>query len=463
MKFSSCIVLFLLFLNTALIAQNNPAPLLNQPLLPASARPGGSGLTLTVNGTGFVPGAVLQWNGLARTTTVLSSSSLQATIPAADLARPDTASITVVNPAPGGGASNIVYFPIRGTAATVVMSRSDTLTVPGSVAVGDFNNDGNIDIAVGQPSAGGGGTIFLYLGKGDGTFLGPHQFTSPVGPSQLIAADFTQDGALDLAASDKAFGDEGLFQTAIFLGDGKGGLRARAQTIPGALEGVADFNGDGSPDLILWEIDKQGYRSDAYLGHGDGSFTRSQLALGAAQLLIWGNAAVGDFNRDGKLDVAFNGSVCLGNGDGTFQPFLATPATGRSIVTADINGDGKLDLISDSVKVALGNGDGTFTESTGFSLERKFSDFSVMGDFNGDGTLDLALEPAKQLARVINQGVMILLGRTDGTFHAPISFTSELGGYPPWGFAAADFNHDGRLDLIFGRETTTEIYMQQKP
>jgi len=103
----------LLVLAGATAVGQNAVPYANQPLVPASAAPGGGAFTLTVNGTGFVAGAIVNWNGSARATTFVSSSRLQASIAAADVASKGTATVTVVNPAPGGGISNRVFFPVR--------------------------------------------------------------------------------------------------------------------------------------------------------------------------------------------------------------------------------------------------------------------------------------------------------------------------------------------------------------
>src|SRR5579875_4131595 len=89
-----------------LLAQNHPVPYLNQPPVPASVTPGGPGFELTVNGTGFVPGATVNWNGVAQVTSFVSSSRLAAHISRRQARWPQTASITVTNPAPGGGTSN---------------------------------------------------------------------------------------------------------------------------------------------------------------------------------------------------------------------------------------------------------------------------------------------------------------------------------------------------------------------
>src|SRR5438093_12620277 len=95
-------------------AQSNPVPFVNQPLVPSAVAPGGPDFTLTVNGTGFVSGATVNWNGTPLATTFVSSSQLTATVPAANIAVAGTASITVVNPTPGGGASSIAFFQASG-------------------------------------------------------------------------------------------------------------------------------------------------------------------------------------------------------------------------------------------------------------------------------------------------------------------------------------------------------------
>ena len=93
---------------TSGIAQaQNPVPLINLPLVPDAIAPGGSGITLTVNGTGFVSGSVVHWNGSPLATTLVSGSQLTATVPASALATPGTASVTVVSPSGGGGTSNL--------------------------------------------------------------------------------------------------------------------------------------------------------------------------------------------------------------------------------------------------------------------------------------------------------------------------------------------------------------------
>src|SRR6266478_1386741 len=121
----AAIVIALVFVSivshsTPLLAAN-PVPTINQPLLPGTAAPGGNAFTLTVNGTGFVSGSTVNWNGSPRTTTFVSGSQLTAAINAADIAAAETASVTVVNPAPGGGRSNAMFFAVTTSTPSILL------------------------------------------------------------------------------------------------------------------------------------------------------------------------------------------------------------------------------------------------------------------------------------------------------------------------------------------------------
>jgi len=110
----------------------NPLPVLAS-VSPATAVVGGVGFTLTASGTGFVPGAVMQWNGAARTTTFVSNTQLTAAIPASDIANVGTAQVTVVNPTPGGGTSSAISFSI-GNPVPIVSSLDPAMISAGSAA-----------------------------------------------------------------------------------------------------------------------------------------------------------------------------------------------------------------------------------------------------------------------------------------------------------------------------------------
>ena len=191
----------LVLLVGAALAQTNPVPLVNQPLIPMTVKPGSNQFTLTINGTGFASTAVVMWNGSTRITSFISSRQLQAQISAADVATPGTASVSVMNPAPGGGTSNAVFFPIQTPAPSAGFFQASGFAGSGVSVEGDFNNDGVPDLAVADQNS-GGFFINTYIGKGDGTFEAPFPNHSVTPVVSMITGDFNGDGLLDLAVLD---------------------------------------------------------------------------------------------------------------------------------------------------------------------------------------------------------------------------------------------------------------------
>jgi hypothetical protein len=459
----------------------NPVPLLNQPLVPAAVTPGGSGLTLNVSGTGFVSGATVDFNGAPLTTTFVDNEHLRALLPAANVATAATASVTVVNPAPGGGSSNAVYFQVGAPETAVSFANSPNSPLqapePAGLAVADFNQDGKPDLAVAANVR-----LYVMLGNGDGAFTpasgSPVPIPSPpyddfASPyvSVLAVGDFNHSGHPGLAVAQ--FQNEAAV---IMLGNGNGTFVSSSATFadsggnPTSAVEAADFNADGNLDLAL--INQIGGQSLVALGYGRGAFNT------AGDLYTPGfaaGAAVGDFNGDGKLDVAVAGggsttyptsgvAVSLGNGDGTFRQATGSPfSLGQNltaIVAGDFNSDGKLDLAvtdagANAVFVLLGNGDGTFQPPITVAVGNRPLAM-VAGDFNNDGKLDLA---------VANDGdgtVTLLLGNGDGTFTEP-SGSPYAVGKSPLAMVAADFNGDGKLDLAVANslDGTVSILLQQ--
>src|SRR5579862_6748494 len=134
----------LLWISCGLAAQSNPVPFINQPLVPASAAPGSGAFTLTVNGSGFSPSAVVSWNGSLRATTVFTSTRLQASIMASDVAGLGTARVQVINLGSNNETSAIAYFPTRTPSPGVAFAQDPNFSTPG--IAGDFNNDGKLDL-----------------------------------------------------------------------------------------------------------------------------------------------------------------------------------------------------------------------------------------------------------------------------------------------------------------------------
>jgi Pro-kumamolisin, activation domain/Bacterial Ig-like domain (group 3)/MBG domain (YGX type)/FG-GAP-like repeat len=264
---------------------------------------------------------------------------------------------------------------------------------PSWIGVGDFNRDGKVDLAV---VVSANSAVAIYLGNGDGTFTASTTpvFTLPQ-PSGILVGDINGDGFQDLVVPSQS----GYVTVQLGHGDGTFTPSVFGSSVGGNLVSVvqADFNGDGVPDLALANESYPGGLT-ILLGSGDGSFTVAPaISSTTPQYAI----AVGDFNHDGKPDLAAgsNGAlaVYLGNGDGTFTQAPNALSTGYifSLAVADIDNDGNLDLIASDVNsykviTLLGKGDGTFSSAAAVPVSGQ-PEGLIVGDWNGDGVLDIGV------------------------------------------------------------------------
>ncbi|MEG3960476.1 DUF4347 domain-containing protein, partial [Microcoleus sp. herbarium2] len=328
------------------------------------------------------------------------------------------------------------------------------------VATADFNKDGNLDLAF--ATTGVNRNVSITLGNGTGQFgAATNLNTSP--PSDLntlsvAVGDFNKDGNSDLVTANGLTSDvslllgngDGTFGTATYFGVG-----SNPNTVA-----VADFNGDGNLDLAT--ANQSSNNVSILLGNGNGTFdvvTNTNLSVGSTPYFV----VVGDFNKDGKSDLATANygdssvSIVLQNADGTPAP--ATNFTvGNNpnyIAIGDFNGDNNPDLAtsnesasSNNVSILLGNGTGNFSAATNFGVGTQPLAIAS-GDFNADGKLDLAT------ANNTSGDVSVLFGSGNGSFGAATNFVVEN---QPQGIVVGDFNKDGLSDLAtanFGGQNTS--------
>ena len=346
----------------------------------------------------------------------------------------------------------------------------------GPVVVGDFNGDGKLDVIAIDlvPN-----DLAVLLGDGTGKLSAPTRFSAGTGftPASLSVADLNGDKKLDVVAYDFIAND-----FSVLLGNGNGTFQAAVNSpLPAGPFGgsslgtsmvVADFTGDGIPDLAVSNTTILPFGSGPFgpptingtisilPGKGDGSFLAPVQYNPAPQPISF--LATADFNGDGRPDLAFlepvtqaptEIGVMLGNADGIMQSPRVYPAgdTPASPVLADLNGDGFPDLVlahggfNGNVSVMLGNGDGSF--QPGVSYPTSLNSSSVaLGDVNGDGRPDLIA------ANAAAGGLLIFLGNGDGTFQAPLPASALFAG--GLNVALGDFNNDGKLDAVVGPTLT---------
>ncbi len=370
-----------------------------------------------------------------------------------------------------------VFFTgtVNPATGTPTLSAVTSIPDPSSVATADLNGDGNNDLVItdyANSSNGDKGGVYIMLGNGDGTFQAPVLYAAGTAPTAVAIDDVNNDGKLDLVVASNQVGlTTGI---AVLLGKGDGTFQA-AVTSPsagGSYVATGDFNGDGNKDIVL-------ANGAIQLGKGDGTFAASTFTLplpvDAGTLTAPGAPAVGDFNNDGKLDIALNVpagningpfvSIFPGKGDGTFTAgasYAGIYGT-TNLATADLDGDGNLDLVagiadlgmfgpdlnsSGLIQVLMGNGDGTFQAAPAFP-NTALGTYNVApafaaGDFNGDGKPDILAALAQNTGVLTSSGMVLLTGDGKGNFTAG----SPITGNAPSIFAAADMNGDSKLDAV---------------
>jgi hypothetical protein len=299
------------------------------------------------------------------------------------------------------------------------------------------------------------------------TFSPPVNYDVGKNPWQVVSADLTGNGIQDLVVAQQN-GVAGYRGIDILMGNGNGTFQPAVNiSTPGFVDSVAvaDVNGDGIPDIVTgnWS----GGTVSVLLGNGNGTFQAPVNYTIAASAVVT-SIAVADVNGDGKPDIIAcnsNGSnstvnVLLGNGNGTFQAPVSYASGGYGgdgapgMVVADVNGDGKPDIVmanssSNTASVLFNQGNGTFGSPT--NLAAGSGGFSVaVADLNGDGIPDIVSENST------GNSVNVMLGTGNGTFAAPQSYSTGAG-TDPLSIALADMNGDGKPDIITADNGTNQV------
>lgn len=345
-----------------------------------------------------------------------------------------------------------------------------------SVAIGDLNNDGHLDVANSDQGASltVGGQNMVYLNDGGGNFSISRAFgPSNLEPNSVAVADVNSDGYLDLVVGHY------LKQDYVYLNDREGNFPQELSrpfgTDPSATNrlAVGDLNNDGYLDLVVGHRLEQDY---VYLNDGEGNFPQElSRPVGTGSGVTTG-LAVGDLNNDGYLDLAVgdigyfddqgyfhNGQnlVYLNDGQGNFpqtnsRPFGTGDAGTVAVAIGDVDGDGDLDLIvgnagAGMIKylgqnyIYLNDGRGNFSQQTGrpFGPSNNATTSVAAGDMNGDGAVDIVVGTSLQQN-------LVYLNDGQGNFSQQYGRPFGTGGDYTSSLATGDINSDGFLDIVQG-------------
>lgn len=361
---------------------------------------------------------------------------------------PGDTSVTVTDSTGRTGIGSVTVSGGSGDGTFQTSLNYTAFDAPHSIQSGDFTGDGVLDLLVGTSNA-GAQEMRIFEGNGDGSFQVGTSNSVGDGVRSVTVGDFNSDGNLDMAG-----GTTGN-KFVVFLGNGDVTFQSRvdyAHALSPLGVRAGDMDNDGVLDMVSGDM--SGNSISFWKGTGDGTF---QAASTFGSVNSPRNIEIADFNYDGALDiVAANvagtpstnpgATVFLGNGDGTFQDGVENSAAAdvRNITLGDFNGDGYLDIVcipnsGSDITVFLGNGDGSFQTALVYTVSGANVDREGMAcDFNGDGRMDLAVGDRG------NNVVAILFGDGAGSFIAgpQLSAASD-----PHGVHCRDLNGDGKMDV----------------